>query len=409
MVACGSNHLLIRGGQRIPRVARAETASYGATCFGSRASGYSGQGDVGRSGGQRIYRLRVRAAVGAPAAPNRRRCDDHLAGRLHAVHTATAGRGRRCRRCTIRRDPTGGHAQGRARNSRPGGPRRSGAAPTAVHRSRTPHPRIVLGPIGADSRFGDATVRHSRIGSVRKGFEVDRRGAVSPRPRSASNWSCPAWKKTPELAQARRTIVVVGASYSGTELVLQLRALAHAAAKQMNFDPASVRFLLLDLAEQVMPEVGEKLGARAQRVLRQRGVDVRLGLTLNEVHPDHVILSDDSRVNAHTVAWVTGVTAAPLIETLGPTDRKGPAQGADRPHGARASGRLRRRRCGRGARRDPAGQDHPAHGAARDPARQDARPTTSQPASATVRSANTNTTTWGWSSTSGRTRRWRTH
>ena len=126
-----------------------------------------------------------------------------------------------------------------------------------------------------------------------------------------------------EVAKARRTIVVVGASYSGTELVLQLRALAHAAAKQMNFDPESVKFLLLDLAEQVMPEVGEKLGARAQRVLRKRGVDVRLGLTLNEVHPDHVILSDKSRVSAHTVAWVTGVTAAPLIKTLDLPTEKG--------------------------------------------------------------------------------------
>jgi NADH dehydrogenase len=126
-----------------------------------------------------------------------------------------------------------------------------------------------------------------------------------------------------ELAQARRTIVVVGASYSGTELVLQLRALAHAAAKQMNFDPASLRFLLLDVAEQVMPEVGEKLGARAQRVLQRRDVDVRLGLTLNEVHPDHVVLSDDSRVDTHTVAWVTGVTAAPLIDTLGLPTEKG--------------------------------------------------------------------------------------
>ncbi|MDT5251626.1 MAG: hypothetical protein QOH07_566, partial [Mycobacterium sp.] len=79
-----------------------------------------------------------------------------------------------------------------------------------------------------------------------------------------------------DLAQARRTIVVVGASYSGTELILQLRALATAAAKQMDFDPAEVKFVLLDLAEQVMPEVGEKLGARAMRVLRRRGVDVRL-------------------------------------------------------------------------------------------------------------------------------------
>ena len=119
-----------------------------------------------------------------------------------------------------------------------------------------------------------------------------------------------------DLAQARRTIVVVGASYSGTELVAQLRALADAAAKQMHFDSTSVQFLLLDLAEQVMPEVGEKLGAAAMRVLRRRGIDIRLGITLKEVHPDHVVLSDDSIVGTRTVAWLTGVTAAPLIETL---------------------------------------------------------------------------------------------
>ncbi len=121
--------------------------------------------------------------------------------------------------------------------------------------------------------------------------------------------------------RARRTVVVVGASYSGTELVTQLRALADTAATELGFDPAEVRFLLLDLSERVMPEVGEKLGAKAMRVLTSRGIDVRLGMTLNEVHADHVVLSDDSRVDTHTVAWVTGVTAAPLIETLGlPTE-----------------------------------------------------------------------------------------
>lgn len=127
----------------------------------------------------------------------------------------------------------------------------------------------------------------------------------------------------PALAAARRTIVVVGASYSGTELAVQLRALADAAAEQMGFDPDSVRFVLLDLAEQVMPEVGEKLGAAAQRVLRGRGVDVRLGVTLEEVHPDHVVLTDGARIDTHTVAWVTGVTGAPLIEKLGLPTEKG--------------------------------------------------------------------------------------
>jgi NADH dehydrogenase len=126
----------------------------------------------------------------------------------------------------------------------------------------------------------------------------------------------------PGRRQARRTIVVVGASYSGTELAVQLRALADSAANQMGFDPGEMRFLLLDLAEQVMPEVGEKLGAAAQRVLKSRGIDVRLGVTLKEVHAEHVVLSDDSLVRTHTVAWVTGVTGAPLIEKLGlPTER----------------------------------------------------------------------------------------
>jgi NADH dehydrogenase len=127
----------------------------------------------------------------------------------------------------------------------------------------------------------------------------------------------------PDRAQARRTIVIVGASYSGTELAAQLRALADAAARQMGFDAGAVRFVLLDMADQVMPEVGEKLGDAAMRVLRGRGIDIRLGMTLKEVHADHVILSDDSRVDAHTVAWVTGVTGAPLIAGLGMDTERG--------------------------------------------------------------------------------------
>jgi len=127
----------------------------------------------------------------------------------------------------------------------------------------------------------------------------------------------------PGRAAARRTIVVVGASYSGTELAVQLRALADSAARQMGFDPAAVRFVLLDLAEQVMPEVGERLGAAAMKVLKARGIEIRLGVTLTEVYSEHVVLSDDSLIRTHTVAWVTGVTGAPLIEKLGLATERG--------------------------------------------------------------------------------------
>ena len=81
--------------------------------------------------------------------------------------------------------------------------------------------------------------------------------------------------------------------------------------------------MLLDLADHVMPEVGQKLGDGAMRVLRSRGIDVRLGTTLKEIHADHVVLTDDSRIDTYTVAWVAGVTPSPLIATLGLETERG--------------------------------------------------------------------------------------
>ncbi|MFC0453311.1 NAD(P)/FAD-dependent oxidoreductase [Rhodococcus jostii] len=127
----------------------------------------------------------------------------------------------------------------------------------------------------------------------------------------------------PLVARARRTVVVVGASYAGTELTAQLRALADEAASRRGLDPKEVRFLLLDAADTVMPEVGEKLGRKVLEVLRSRGIDVRLETTLTELGPDHVTLDDGTVVPTRTVAWVTGVTAGPLIDTLGLPTEKG--------------------------------------------------------------------------------------
>ena len=66
-------------------------------------------------------------------------------------------------------------------------------------------------------------------------------------------------------------------------------------------------------------------------------------MTLEEVHADHVVLSDDSRIDTHTVAWVTGVTGAPLIEKLGLPTEQGRLKVQARPAGARSPRRVRRR------------------------------------------------------------------
>ena len=117
--------------------------------------------------------------------------------------------------------------------------------------------------------------------------------------------------------RACRTVVVVGASYSGTELIAQLRGLAGAAARRHRFDPEEMRFVLLDVADRVMPEVGPRLAEHAVAGLKRQGIEVRLGTTLRSVTKDAVTLDDGTHIPCSTVAWVAGVTANPLIETLG--------------------------------------------------------------------------------------------
>lgn len=126
----------------------------------------------------------------------------------------------------------------------------------------------------------------------------------------------------PERADARRTIVVVGSSYSGTELIAQLSAMAKVAAHNFGFEPGDVRLILVERSGRLMPELGPELAERAERVLRARGVEILVGVTLGQVAADHVVLSDGARIGTYTVAWVAGVVASPLIAATGlPTER----------------------------------------------------------------------------------------
>lgn len=128
--------------------------------------------------------------------------------------------------------------------------------------------------------------------------------------------------RDPRRAQARKTVVVVGASYSGAELTAQLCAMAAAAGRKFQIPRDDIRLILVELSDRMMPEIGPKLAARAERVLRRHGVQIQLGVTLSEVGPDYVILTDGTRIETYTVAWLTGVVPSPLIDTLGlPTER----------------------------------------------------------------------------------------
>ncbi|QKW60040.1 FAD-dependent oxidoreductase [Streptomyces sp. NA03103] len=117
---------------------------------------------------------------------------------------------------------------------------------------------------------------------------------------------------------ARCTFVVVGAGYTGTEVA------AHGAMytdAQVRKHPMRTgmrpRWMLLDVAPRVMPEMDERLSRTAERVLRQRGVDVRMGTSVKEATHDGVVLTDGTSVDTRTLVWCVGVRPDPLVESLG--------------------------------------------------------------------------------------------
>lgn len=116
----------------------------------------------------------------------------------------------------------------------------------------------------------------------------------------------------------RMTVVAVGAGYTGTEVVAQTqRWLTRIAARWTRLDVTDVRWVLVDVAPTVLPELGPRLGAYALTVLQARGVDVRLGTSVSSADDRSITLTDGSVIPSRTLIWSAGVVASPLVATLG--------------------------------------------------------------------------------------------
>lgn len=116
---------------------------------------------------------------------------------------------------------------------------------------------------------------------------------------------------------ARLRFVVVGGGYTGTETVANLQRLTTAAARSYaNLDADLIKWHLIDVAPKLMPELGERLGREALRILRARGVEVSLGVSIANASSDHVEFTDGRAFPCRTLVWTAGVAANPLVRSL---------------------------------------------------------------------------------------------
>ncbi|WP_327292762.1 NAD(P)/FAD-dependent oxidoreductase [Streptomyces sp. NBC_01198] len=129
----------------------------------------------------------------------------------------------------------------------------------------------------------------------------------------------------PAECVARCTFVVVGAGYTGTEVAalgkLHTDALVKRHRVLKHRDPP--RWLLVDIADRVLPELDPHLSRTADRVLRQRGVEVRTGQSVKEATRGGVLLSTGERIATRSLIWCVGVRPDPLVAVIGLSTQNG--------------------------------------------------------------------------------------
>ncbi|MFC5063371.1 NAD(P)/FAD-dependent oxidoreductase [Actinomycetospora atypica] len=120
----------------------------------------------------------------------------------------------------------------------------------------------------------------------------------------------------PEERRARLTFVVVGAGYTGTEVAAQGQLFTRDLARTRGLGEDAVRWLLVTRGE-VLSGLDPHLGRTADRVLRERGIEVRTGETVEEATADGVRLHGGEEVPTRTIVWCVGVRPDPLVEAFG--------------------------------------------------------------------------------------------
>ena len=110
------------------------------------------------------------------------------------------------------------------------------------------------------------------------------------------------------------TFVFVGGGYAGVEALAEIEDMARFATKYFdNITPADLRFVLVEMANRILPEVSEDLGRYTVDRLTDRGIEVRLGTKLESCVDGHVVLSDGAELDADTIVWTAGVKANPVL------------------------------------------------------------------------------------------------
>lgn len=119
------------------------------------------------------------------------------------------------------------------------------------------------------------------------------------------------------LRQQLLTFVVAGGGFSGVEVVAELNDFVRAVARSYPaIDAREIRLVLLHAGDRILPEVDEKLAVFAQKILIDRGVEIRFNTMLEAATGDAAILKGGEQIPTKTLVSTVPAFPHPLLQAL---------------------------------------------------------------------------------------------
>jgi len=121
-------------------------------------------------------------------------------------------------------------------------------------------------------------------------------------------------ERDPERKARTLSVAVVGGGFTGVEVAGAIIDLMKESTRYFDsIEPEDLKITLVDGAARILGPLNEKLALKADRRMRERGLEIRTGVSVEGVRADGIVLGGGEVVKADTVISAVGNSIQPLV------------------------------------------------------------------------------------------------
>ena len=131
-------------------------------------------------------------------------------------------------------------------------------------------------------------------------------------------------EENPELRRQLLTFVVGGGGFSGVEVMAELNDFVRSVKKNyLRLRNEPHRCVIVQAGDRILPEMSETLAIFAQRILRERGVEIILNDRVKSATSERAILQSDNEIPCKTLISTVPSALPPVIQKLDCPNERG--------------------------------------------------------------------------------------